>query len=74
MRAVGDRLGELVGRDFEAPVGRCLEDDRLGAGEADHLGIRHPIGGGKNGLVAGLEGRQEGFVEGVLAAARDDDL
>jgi hypothetical protein len=48
--------------------------DRHPAGQPDRLGVGRPVGRRQDRLVAGVEQRGEGVVEGLLAAVGHDDL
>jgi len=71
---VGDRPGQLVGGDLETLLDSRADDDGLGAREPDLLGVRDPVRGGQNRLVAGLQDREARLEQGVLATGRDADL
>ena len=51
-----------------------LYDDRLGAGQFDHVGIRHPVGRGDDDLIAGVQRGLKQVIQAVLGAAGDEDL
>ena len=69
-----DRALELGRRHLEAAGHGGHDLDRLAAGEQHHVGIAHPIGRRDNHLVAGVERRDEGIVQHLLAAGADRDL
>ena len=71
---VGAGRLELVDGDPEAGglVGRQL--DHRAAGEAHGLGVGRPVRRREQHLVAGVDERGDGVVDGVLAAVGDDDL
>ena len=72
--AVGARRLELVDGDEVALrlVGEHV--DRHAAGEADRLGVGRPVRRRQDDLVAGVEQRREGLVDGLLAAVGDQHL
>ena len=65
---------ELIGRDLKAALGAGVEENRLAAGELDHLRIADPVGGRDQDLVAGIDEDLAGVVKGVLAAEGHDHL
>src|SRR5204862_4298782 len=72
--AVGSGGFELLDGGLEARRLGGVDDDRLAAGEDDRLGVRHPVGGGDQHFVAGVEEGREGVVNGLLAAVGDEDV
>ena len=65
---------ERFRRHLEARFDVVGDADRLAAGEHGHVGIAHPVGRRDDHFVAGIERRDEGVVEDLLAAGADDDL
>ncbi len=79
--AEDDRLGfgrqrcaQHLGVEAKARLLRRLDDHRLGASDADLLGVAHPVRRGDDDLVARIEERHRQVEEGVLRAHRDDHL
>ena len=73
-RARPDRRLEVGRLDLEAVGRRGGHEHRLAAGQQHHIGIAHPIGGGDDHLVAGIEAGEHGVEDHRLAARRDIDL
>ena len=69
-----DRALEILGLQLEALRLRALHDDRRAVAEQHHLGIGHPVGRRDDHLVAGIERRQHGVEDDLLAARGDDGL
>ena len=69
-----DRALEILGLQLEALRFRALHDDRRAVAEQHHLRIGHPVGRRHDHLVAGVQGRQHGVEDDLLAARRDDGL
>ena len=72
--ALGTGGLELVDRDLVVLV-RAGEDlDGRAARQLDALGVGDPERGGEDDLVARVDDRGEGLVDGLLAAVGDDDV
>ena len=70
------RAGRLQLLDGDAVAGGLVGDDldRDTAGEPDRLGVGRPVRRRDDDLVARVEDRGEGLVDGLLAAVGDQDL
>ena len=67
-------LLELVDRDLEAALGVRVDDHRYAAGQRDRLGIRRPVRGRADDLVARIAQGGERGVHRMLATVRDEHL
>ena len=74
LRAGGARGLELLDAHLVVLVGTREHLDGGRAGELDDLGVRGPVGGRQDGLVAGAQQRAEGLEDCLLAAVGDDDV
>ena len=72
--ARGHRVLEFLGGHFVGIRRLGLDDDRLGADEADHVGIAQPVRRGDDDFVAGFAAGEDRVVAGLLGAVADDDL
>ena len=73
-RVGGEGGAELLGGEDEALVRGGGHDDGLGAGEAAHLGIRHPVRRGDEHLVADRDVAITPPAPRIRFAAAEDDL
>ncbi len=71
---IGDRCFQILGAQLEAVILGAGHEYRGAAGEQDHVRIGHPIRGGNDDLVAGIEGGHQGVVDHLLAAGTDRDF
>ena len=70
----GDGGLELLRGQVEAVLLRGGDDHGHAADHFNEFIVAHPIGGGQNHLVAGVDESLEGDIEDGLAAAADNDL
>ena len=69
-----DRRFQVLGAQLEAVVLRARHQHRLAVGQRDDVGITDPARAGDDHLIAGVQRRQHGVEDHLLAAGGDDDL
>ena len=74
LRFGGDRLLEVVGRDFKVVFLVPLDEHAHAAADFDHLGVGEPVRRGDDDLVPLLDEREHRIEDGVLCARGYDDL
>ena len=73
-RARRDRGLELGRRDLESTVDAGKYRDGRAVGDQHHVGVGHPVRRRDDGLVAGVEQGTAQVEDGLLGAARHEDL
>ncbi len=69
-----DGAVEILRRQLETVLFFALDDDGGAVAEHHHFGVRDPVGRRDDHLVAGVQGRQHGVEDDLLAARGDDGL
>ncbi len=65
---------QIGGSQLEAVLDRGRHEHRSAAADRHHFRIAHPIGGGDDDLVAGVQRCHEGVEQDLLAAGADNGL
>ena len=74
LRAGRHGVFEILGSDLPVVLLAGLDENRLAADDANHLGIAEPIGGGDNDFVTLVDDGGDGIEAGLLGAIAHDDL
>ena len=69
-----DRRFQVLGAQLEAVVLAARHQYRRAVGQADDVRVADPARAGDDHLIAGVQRRQEGVEDHLLAAGGDDDL